>query len=147
MRKISERFPPRFFAAGTFTGTRKLTIRSATEEQFQKDEALVLWFAEDPLGYVCRRKDNAARLAAAFGDDPAAWAGGRVTLVGETLSSGTRSIGVYADGRFQAERRPPTPEEVAVAAQAPLDDLDDDIDDIFTEPAAPVTKSRKKAAS
>jgi hypothetical protein len=149
MKAISERFPPRFLAAATYVGSNRYTIRETTEEKFQTGEQLCLWFREIPQGYVLRRQDNAKRLAAGFGDDPAAWAGGQVTLVAETLSSGTKSIGIYVDGRFQAEHRPPTPEEAAVAAQAPLDDdLDDSIDDLFeapAAPAAPAAKGRKKS--
>jgi hypothetical protein len=146
MKSISERFPPRFLAAATYTGSKKLTIRETTEEKFQTGEQLCVWFKEIPQGYVLRRRDNANRLKEGFGDDPAAWAGGQVTLVAETLSSGTKSIGIYIDGRFQAERRPPTPEEAAVAAQAPLDDeLDDDISDLYVAPAAPAAKGRKKS--
>jgi hypothetical protein len=147
MRKVSERFPPRFLTAAGFIGSKTLTIKSVTEEKFTNGEALALWFEEINEGYVCRRRDNAQRLAMAFGDDPATWVGGQVTLMGETLSSGTKSIRVMVDGNFMAERRPPTLEEVAVEAAAPLDDLDDDLDGLFPaeEPAVQVTKRRKKA--
>jgi hypothetical protein len=76
-------------------------------------------------------KTNGLRLEASLGGDTDDWVGHQVTLYvdpaiqfqGKTV----KGLRVRVDGAFVEERRPPTANETAVAAQQPLGDLDDEI--------------------
>jgi hypothetical protein len=124
MRSVRERFPDKFKRCADFVGRQEGVIDHAEDITFKSgDTILAVYLRGDSQGFRVTRRDNAIRMADAWGDDPAGWAGQRVAMVAETLSSGTKSIGMYpiaASGKPNRKqpRQPPWPAE---EAQAPLD--------------------------
>jgi hypothetical protein len=134
--RISKAFPSKYLRADDVDemgGQLTYTIRKVVLEEIGQDKTTkpVAYFRTTQLGLVLNRT-NAARLSASLGDETDAWIGKQITLETEQVPMRgqlVNSIRVRVDGAVQAERRPPTAEETARAAQQPLDldDLDDAI--------------------
>ena len=139
--KISEAFPSKYLRADDIDamgGQVTYTVRKAVMEEIGQDrtEKPVVYFRETPSGLVLNRT-NASRLAPSLGDDTDRWIGQQIVLETEMVPMRgqlVNSIRVRVDGKFREERRPPTANEAAIAAQKPLDQdgnpfdaLDDEI--------------------
>jgi hypothetical protein len=131
--KISREFPGKYFKASDLNGPVTYAIRDVTREQLRGRNGLedkpVLWFDGTKQGLPAN-VTNRRLLVPAFGDDTADWIGLRITLRVERVRGFdgdlVDSIVLDTGGAPKSKRRMPTPEEVAAAAQSPLDDLEDD---------------------
>jgi hypothetical protein len=75
---------------------------------------------------------NGERLTLSLGDDFNLWVGRQIVLVANEARATNPmepAVLAYADGEFLAERRVPTLVESQIAAQKPLDQGDDPLDD------------------
>ena len=130
--KISTVFPNKFLRAADIDemgGQLTYTIRKVVIEELgqTREEKPIVSFRETKLGLVLNRT-NAARLSASMGDETDGWIGKQIVLETEQVPMRgqlVNSIRVRTEGNFLAERRVPTQLESQVAAQKPLDDLDD----------------------
>jgi hypothetical protein len=131
--RISQAFPGKYLRAVDIGDGMVVTITTVQPERMGRDgdEKPVVYFREDQRGLVLNQT-NAFRLAESLGDDTAGWHGRRIRLATEwyqVRGQSTQGIVAYVDGAFMEERRPPTAQESARAAQAPLDRGDDPLDD------------------
>jgi hypothetical protein len=135
--KISNAFPSKYLRAANVDemgGELRYTIRKVVLEAVGQDrtEKPIVYFRQTQLGLVLNRT-NAARLAASLGDETAGWSGQQIVLETEQVPMRgqlVNSIRVRVDGKFIAERRPPTTAEVLRQQVKPLDqdvELDDEI--------------------
>jgi hypothetical protein len=134
--KISTAFPSKYLRAADVDemgGEITHTIRKVVLEEVGQDrtEKPVVYFRQTQLGLVLNRT-NAARLAASLGDETDRWVGQQIVLGTEQVPMRgqlVNSIRVRVDGKFREERRPPTMAEAQHAAQQPLDQGVDRLDD------------------
>jgi hypothetical protein len=131
--KVREAYPSKYLNAADIKKPIKVKIAGILMERMQdgKEKPVMTLVGSKPL---ILNPTNAHRLAAIWGDEMDDWIGQTVTLYTETVPFGrdmVQGIRVRVDGKFQEQRRVPTAEEVAQAAQAPLSDLGDDISDII----------------
>jgi hypothetical protein len=130
--KISNAFPSKYLRAADIDemgGQLTYTIRKVVMEEVGQDRAEkpVCYFKQTQLGLVLNRT-NAARLSASLGDETERWLGQQIVLETEQVpmrGQVVNAIRVRTEGNYVAERRVPTQQEAQVAAQQPLDDLDD----------------------
>jgi hypothetical protein len=135
MRKPSEVFKQesKFIDDSDCKRPLKLTIADVEQDEYKGKPCVRLSFRGMKKTFTVRQK-NGERLTESLGDDFDAWIGRKIVLVANAARATNPmepAVLAYADGEFRAERRPPTPEESAVAAQAPLDDVDGLEDDII----------------
>jgi hypothetical protein len=133
---ILKQFPGRYLTVadleemgGEFTGVITKVAIEDMKTAGQADKKPVMYLEGLKQAFVIN-KSNATALAESLGRDTAKWPGKRVVLRLEQWGPAAQKkkwMACYVDGAFEAERRPPTPAEVARVAQSPLDDLDDDI--------------------
>jgi hypothetical protein len=134
--KISNAFPSKYLRAADIeemSGQLVYTIRKVVLEEVGQDRQAkpVVYFRQAQLGLVLNRT-NAARLSASLGDETDEWVGKTITLETEQVPMRgqlVNSIRVRVDGKFREERRPPTMVESQIAAQQPLDQGADRLDD------------------
>jgi hypothetical protein len=134
--KISNAFPSKYLRAADIDemgGGLRYTSRKVVVEAVGQDrtEKPIVYFRQTQLGLVLNRT-NAARLAASLGDETDGWAGQQIVLETEQVpmrGQMVNSIRVRVDGKFVEERRVPTLVESQIAAQKPLDEGGDALDD------------------
>jgi hypothetical protein len=134
--KVYDLYPSRFLRAADIAragGEVDVVIDHVVVEEIgpDRDEKPVMYFRGRRQGLVLN-KTNAARLAGSLGEEVDDWGGQRITLAVEQVPFGREivdSVRVRVAGKFREERRPPTTQESARAAQEPLDDLDDEVPD------------------
>jgi len=132
--KISSAFPSKYLKASDVDemgGQLTYTVRKVVIEEVGQDrqEKPVVYFRQTQLGLVLNRT-NAGRLSASLGEETDGWIGKQVVLETEQVPMRGQlvaSIRVRTEGNFVAERRVPTQQEAQVAAQKPLDELDDSV--------------------
>jgi hypothetical protein len=134
--KTSTAFPSKFLRVADIDevgGQLTPTIRKVVVEEIGQDrqEKPVVYFRQTQLGLVLNRT-NAARLSASLGDETDGWIGKQIVLETEQVpmrGQMVNSIRVRVDGKFVEERRVPTLVESQIAAQKPLDEGGDALDD------------------
>jgi hypothetical protein len=131
--KVSQEFG-KFWRAEDIDRPLTLTIAGAAIELLgeEKERNLVVAFEEDSRRLVAK-PTRRRQLVNLFGDDTAAWIGQQVELYTDLVWFGNKEVPSIQCGspnrpehKSRIRRRPPTPEEVAVAAQAPISDDDAD---------------------
>jgi hypothetical protein len=129
--KVSEEFN-KYFRSEDIRTPLTLTISSTAVELLgeNREKNLVVAFAEDGRRLVAKPMRR-NQLVALFGDDTADWLGQRVELFTTDVWFGQKQVPSiqcrapgqrHKAGNGKRGTRPPMSEDVAVAAQAPLDD-------------------------
>jgi hypothetical protein len=137
---ILKQFPGRYLTVegledmgGEFTGAiTKVGLEDMKTPGQPDDKKPVAYLEGLKPGFVIN-KSNATTLAEALGRNTTKWAGREIVIRLEQwgpAAAKKKWMAAYVGGNFQKEHRPPSAKEVAGAAQAPLDDLEDDISDL-----------------
>jgi len=130
---ILQQYPSKYLRVADIEflgGSITYTVKTVQMEDMGKGETKPCMYFRETTQALVVNKSNATRLAESLGPETTTWPGKRVTLSLEDVrvrGQNVKSITAYVDGAFLKERRIPTLAEAQVAAQQPLDDLDDEI--------------------
>jgi hypothetical protein len=128
----------KFFKAVDLSGDRKLRIKSVTAEAVgtgaDKQQKLIVWFANDKRGLVLNRTNNRV-LRGAFGDDTSGWADKIIIIFSMTVEMhGKPTMGLRVripppkqsgDATVASKPKPSGNGQSVAVTQPPDDDLDD----------------------
>jgi len=139
----------KYFCAEDLKSEKKFRIKAVTVEAVgtgsEKEEKLVVWFANDKRGLVLNKTNNRT-LRGAFGDDVSGWKDKIISLFSTMVDLRGKMVGGLRvrvspkGGNSQAVAAPPQPSPPAPSARRQLDEfgqaqspekpsLSDDLDD------------------